>query len=77
MKPVKTIDVFFHEKSVGVLAEAADRRIAFSYDTDWLKNGVCGSGFVRSVIRVIQSPQHRCLLRYTAPSRGCGNRTYR
>lgn len=41
----KTLDVFYHEKKVGTLAETPDRRVAFQYSADWLKNGFAISPF--------------------------------
>ncbi|MCR5791059.1 MAG: type II toxin-antitoxin system HipA family toxin [Lachnospiraceae bacterium] len=35
----KSLNVFFHDKHVGTLAEMPDKRIAFQYSKDWLSNG--------------------------------------
>ena len=35
----KTLDVFYHEKIVGTLAEMPDKRIAFQYSEEWIRDG--------------------------------------
>lgn len=35
----RTLEVYYHKAHVGILAEMPDRRIAFQYTDDWLKNG--------------------------------------
>ena len=39
MKELKTLNVLYHGRSVGRLAEMEDKRIAFQYDNEWLKTG--------------------------------------
>lgn len=39
MKESRTLDVFYKGRLVGKLAEMADRRIAFQYDDEWLRDG--------------------------------------
>lgn len=39
MNSTKTLNVLYHGRTVGRLAEMADRRVAFQYDAEWLKNG--------------------------------------
>ncbi len=36
---LKTLDVFYHGKQVGTLAETGDKRVAFQYSADWIRNG--------------------------------------
>lgn len=35
----KTLDVFYHGKIVGTLAEMPDKRIAFQYSDEWIRDG--------------------------------------
>ena len=35
----KTLDVFYHGKVVGTLAEMPDKRIAFQYSDEWIRDG--------------------------------------
>lgn len=35
----RTLNVIYHDRVVGLLAEMPDRRIAFQYDKEWLGNG--------------------------------------
>ena len=42
---VKTLDVFYKGRQVGTLAETEDKRIAFQYSDDWIKNGFSISPF--------------------------------
>ena len=39
MQASKTLEVYYHGKCVGTLAEAPDKRIAFQYNSDWQKMG--------------------------------------
>ena len=39
MSKSKTLDVYYKTRHVGTLAEMADKRIAFQYDREWIKNG--------------------------------------
>ena len=39
MMATKKLDVYYHNKHVGTLAERSDKLIAFQYSTDWQKNG--------------------------------------
>jgi len=45
MMPAKTVDVFYHGKSVGSLAQMPDKRVAFQYSDSWLKDGFSISPF--------------------------------
>lgn len=45
MQSVKTIEVYFRDKKVGILAKAGRNKIAFSYDKAWLHNGFSISPF--------------------------------
>lgn len=42
---LKSIKVKYHGDYVGTLALTADRRVAFSYDMSWIKNGFSISPF--------------------------------
>ena len=35
----RMLEVFYHNRNVGVLAETPDKRVAFQYSTDWLADG--------------------------------------
>ena len=35
----KKLDVYYHKKHIGTLAETPDRRVAFQYTNDWVKTG--------------------------------------
>jgi len=35
----RKLDVFYHGKQIGTLAEMPDKRIAFQYSTDWQRQG--------------------------------------
>ena len=37
--PDKTLDVFYKGKQVGTLAMTGDKRVAFQYSRDWLREG--------------------------------------
>lgn len=39
MSKTKSLNVLYHDKIVGTLAEMPDKRIAFQYDSGWVKNG--------------------------------------
>ena len=39
MSKSKILDVYYKTRHVGTLAEMADKRIAFQYDREWIKNG--------------------------------------
>ena len=39
MQANKTLDVYYHDMLVGVLAETPDKRVAFQYDSKWQKEG--------------------------------------
>ena len=39
------LDVFYHGRHVGVLAQTPDRRVAFQYSTEWLRDGFSISPF--------------------------------
>lgn len=45
MKTGNYISVYYHDRSVGTLAETARHMIAFEYDRDWLQNGFAISPF--------------------------------
>ena len=35
----RKLDVYYHNKHVGTLAEMPDKRIAFQYSDDWVRDG--------------------------------------
>lgn len=41
----RTLEVYYHEKKVGTLAETRDKRVAFQYSDDWIKTGFSISPF--------------------------------
>lgn len=43
--PNKQLDVYYHGKNVGTLAQTSDKRVAFQYSTDWQKTGFSISPF--------------------------------
>ena len=45
MRINKAIEVFYHDKHVGTLAETKDKKIAFQYSASWQKNGFSISPF--------------------------------
>lgn len=45
MNRIHKLDVFYHKRKVGTLATTKDRRIAFSYDEEWLAKGFIISPF--------------------------------
>ncbi len=45
MTQSKTLDVYYHGKHVGTLAQTPDRRVAFQYSSDWLRDGFAISPF--------------------------------
>lgn len=45
MQSVKTLEVYFRDDRVGILAKAGKNRIAFSYDKAWFNNGFSISPF--------------------------------
>ena len=45
MKTNKAIEVFYHDKHVGTLAETRDKKVAFQYSDSWQKNGFSISPF--------------------------------
>lgn len=45
MMQSKTLDVYYHGKHVGTLAQTPDRRVAFQYSADWLREGFSISPF--------------------------------
>ena len=45
MKEKKIVKVYYHNRLVGQLAEAINRRVAFQYDNEWLQTGFSISPF--------------------------------
>ena len=45
MRENRSLEVFYHGKRVGRLAETQDRLVAFQYDAQWLKDGFSVSPF--------------------------------
>ena len=64
MQTSKTLDVFYHGKQVGTLAENKDKRIAFQYSTDWQKNGFSISPFSLPLRNDVYFPQERAIERF-------------
>lgn len=62
MMQSKTLDVYYHGKHVGTLAQTPDRRVAFQYSADWLRDGFSISPFSlplrNTVIHILANIPH-------------------
>jgi serine/threonine-protein kinase HipA len=57
---LKTLKVKYSGQLVGILAMAKDRKVAFSYDSDWLKNGFSISPFSLPLENKVFVPSGYC-----------------
>ncbi|MBQ1457450.1 MAG: type II toxin-antitoxin system HipA family toxin [Butyrivibrio sp.] len=64
MQASKTLDVYYHDKLVGVLAETPDKSIAFQYDSKWQKEGFSISPFSLPLRNDVFVPNERSLDRF-------------
>ncbi len=64
MRAGKTLDVYYHGRLVGTLAETPDKRIAFQYSTDWQKTGFSISPFSLPLRNDVYIPNDRSLDRF-------------
>ena len=55
---VEKLDVFYHDRFVGTLAEARDRKIAFRYSDSWLRDGFPVSPFSLPLKRDVFLPKN-------------------
>lgn len=64
MMATKKLDVYYHNKHVGTLAERSDKLIAFQYSTDWQKNGFSISPISLPVVflfHILSLSPHPCV----------------
>lgn len=64
MQTNKTLEVYYHGRRVGILAETPDKRIAFQYDGEWQKNGFSISPFSLPLRNDVFVPNERALERF-------------
>ncbi len=64
MPASKTLDVYYHGKHVGTLAETPDKRVAFQYDSAWQKSGFSISPFSLPLRNDVFVPNERSLDRF-------------
>ncbi len=57
MNRIHKLDVFYHNRKVGTLATTKDKRIAFSYDAEWLAQGFIISPFSLPLKREVFIPR--------------------
>ena len=64
MKTAKKLDVYYHGRLVGTLAETPDKRIAFQYSTEWQKTGFSISPFSLPLRNDVFIPNERSIDRF-------------
>ncbi len=60
----KTLEVIYHGRSVGRLAETPDKRIAFQYSDEWQKDGFSISPFSLPLSNDVFVPNERSIERF-------------
>ena len=61
----KKLEVLYHGKKVGTLAEMPDKRIAFQYIDEWIKNGFSISPFSLPLKSEVFVPQESSRTRFS------------
>ena len=64
MTDTKRLEVFYHNISVGYLAETPDHMIAFQYSDNWLKNGFSISPLSLPLNNNVFIPPEKCRDRF-------------
>lgn len=64
MQTGKTLDVYYHGKLVGTLAETPDKRIAFQYSSEWQRTGFPISPFSLPLRNDVFVPNERSVERF-------------
>ena len=60
----KKLEVYYHEKPVGYLAETPDKLIAFQYSDSWISNGFSISPLSLPLSRDVFVPPEKCRARF-------------